>query len=360
MLRGRIWGSPTTPEPEQEEEENGAVFVSSPDLPLVDANADADTRPPRSGMNTNGHVRGMVDKWERESAGSRSSSRSSSHRREEPSSGAGAVPPLPPLPFPNKSSTSAEEPSIEELLAAASPPPMDGSWGARAWEDLDIGVTVRRLDAAAHETVVPRRNGSGSGSSGDSRGNEGGGSQRARRAVVDIFADDVDNSRVDAEVQVNARPTDDVRAEAELEAKERALEDKVRGTHTLLEEFRRRLEVVEARVDALETEWRRAKEERASAAQHNDKSVEAAVPLSLPEVVAPPTPSETTSSSSLATSDADDKDSERGVVSPGVGLDAPPETVSDLPSYVFLVGLGVCTVVLQVVLKRVAGRSLKS
>ena len=357
MLRGRIWGSSTTPEPEQEEEqENDAVFGSPPDLPLADANAEVDTtRPPRWSTNSNGHVRGMVDKWERESAGSRSSSRSSSHRRrDEPS-----LDVVPPLPFPNKGSTSTEEPSIEDLLADADPPPMDGSWGARAWEDLDTGVTVRRLDAAAHETVVPRRNGSGSGSSGGSKGNEGGGSQRARRAVVDIFADDIDNSRVDVEVQVDARTQDDVRAEAELEAKERALEDEVCRTRTLLEEFRRRLEMVEARVGALETEWR-AKEERTSAAQHNDKAVEAALPLSLPEVVAPPTPSETTSSSSLASSDVHDTVSERGVVSPGVGLGGPPEAVSDLPSYVFLVGLGVCTVVLQVVLKRVAGRSLKS
>ena len=41
------------------------------------------------------------------------------------------------------------------------------------------------------------------------------------------------------------------------------------------------------------------------------------------------------------------------------GVDLGPESVSELPSYVLLVGLGVCMVVLQVVLKRVAGRSLR-
>ena len=52
-----------------------------------------------------------------------------------------------------------------------------------------------------------------------------------------------------------------------------------------------------------------------------------------------------------------DSSSKRAVVHGGVDLG--PESVSELPSYVLLVGLGVCMVVLQVVLKRVAGRSLR-
>ena len=44
----------------------------------------------------------------------------------------------------------------------------------------------------------------------------------------------------------------------------------------------------------------------------------------------------------------DDTDSERSVFCRAVGLG--PETVSDLPSYVFVVGLGVCMVVPRVVL----------
>jgi hypothetical protein len=74
---------------------------------------------------------------------------------------------------------------------------MGASWGARAWEELDTGVTVRRavdLDLA-HDTVVPRRDGSGSGSGSSNGisaavGGSGNGSQRARRTVVDIFADE--------------------------------------------------------------------------------------------------------------------------------------------------------------------------
>ncbi|KAF8274617.1 hypothetical protein EI94DRAFT_1695765 [Lactarius quietus] len=441
LLRGRIWGTPTS-EPEQEEENGSSLSYpspssSSPDLPLADANADTDTRPH---MNANGRVRGMVDKWERGSASSRSSSRCSNHRRsesepgfdadlgtypnatisppsllpfpskvmddsEEPSiedllAAESASPPLidgsdastyptastsppPPMPFPSKLVGDSEEPSIEDLLAAesASSLPMDSSWGARAWEELDIGVTVRRVDPA-HDTVVPRRDGNGSGSgssSTGSRGNDSSGSnnssQRARRTVVDIFADPVDvdpSSALTADAGVQATEMEDRRAaeaeaeaEAELEAKERALLDEVRGAHVLLEELKRRLEEVETRVGTMEAEWR-AKEERPQATlkTHSDKAVEASeffhdpTPPPLPEVIpVPPTPTDETPVSSDA-SCASDADSESGVVSRAVGL--VPETVSDLPSYVFLVGLGVCTVVLQVVLKRVAGRSLKS
>ena len=421
MLRGRIWGIPTS-EPEQGEDDapfgsslSYAFPSSSPDLTLADANVDASMR---WSTNGNGHVRGMVDKWERESAGSsRSSSRSSNHRRRSeseelgsdadvdtvPLTANGAISPMPPLTFPNQGSVSVdnttEEPSIEDLLATSSPaPPMDGSWGARAWEELDIGVTVRRVDLA-HDTIVPRRDGSGSGSGSSSgigagsvrsigsRRNNGSsnGSQRARRMVVDIFAEPVDDDPLTTDIGVQAEETVDGRAaemeeaaEAELEAKERALEEEVRGTRTLLEEFRRRLEEVEARVSAMEAEQRAKEEQLAHETQqqqpvvlntHNDKAVEAgpeepctAVPeffddstvQPLPTVIlVPPTPTEETSGSSDA--GCSDADSERSVLRRAVS----PETVSDLPSYVFLVGLGVCTVVLQVVLKRVAGRSLK-
>jgi hypothetical protein len=108
----------------------------------------------------------------------------------------------------------SEEPSIEDLLVAESEsksPPMDGSWGARAWEDLDTGVTVRRaVDSdLAHDTVVPRRDGGGSGSGSSNGisaagGGSGNGSQRARRTVVDIFADEPsDAPTAEAGVQVD-------------------------------------------------------------------------------------------------------------------------------------------------------------
>ncbi|KAH9017291.1 hypothetical protein EDB84DRAFT_1276592 [Lactarius hengduanensis] len=397
MLRGRLWGTPTS-EPDQEEPFDSLSYAfpsSSPDLTLADANADADTGHVRWNTNANGRVRGMVDKWERGSASSRSSSRSSSHRdsesdsRSEPGSDAGVdivqtandtTSPAPPLPFPaSKGSVTVDgapqEPSIEDLLAAASASsiPMDGSWGARAWEDLNVGVTVRRVDPA-HDTVVPRRDGSGSGSSSGicagsvrsvgSRRNGGdgsnNGSQRMRRTVVDIFSEAVDidpfseptvNVEVDTGPPVEIEDEREAEEDAELEAKERALEDEVRGTRGLLEEFRRRLEEVETRVGVMEAEWRaKEQQQRVALNTHNDKAVAAVpeepTPRSLLEVIPV-----TTDSDSSCTSD---DDTDRGVARPTFGVG--PETVSDLPSFVLLVGLGVCTVVLRVVLKRVAGR----
>ena len=203
---------------------------------------------------------------------------------------------------------------------------------ARVWEGIDVGVTVRRVDPA-HDTVVPLRDGSGSGSSG---------SQRARRTVMDIFAEEPFSDAAaltsDAGMQVDACPSPPAENEdVQAAARERVLEDEVRRTRTLLEDFRRRLEDVEARVGVVVAKW--------CSKTHNDKAVEA-----LPEVICVvPAPS---------CDDADsDSSSKRAVVHGGVDLG--PESVSELPSYVLLVGLGVCMVVLQVVLKRVAGRSLR-
>jgi hypothetical protein len=120
---------------------------------------------------------------------------------------------------------------------------MGASWGARAWEELDTGVTVRRavdLDLA-HDTVVPRRDGSGSGSGSSNGisaavGGSGNGSQRARRTVVDIFADEPSGAPM-AEAGIQVDEIEDRQAvEVELENRERELEDEVRGTRTLLEE----------------------------------------------------------------------------------------------------------------------------
>ncbi|KAN0126111.1 hypothetical protein V8E53_015363 [Lactarius tabidus] len=209
---------------------------------------------------------------------------------------------------------------------------MDGSWGARAWEELDVGATVRRAvdPDLAHDTVVPRRDGSGSGSGHGSGSSNGISAANARRTVVDIFADEPSDAPT-AEAGVQVDEIEDAQV-AELEKREQALEDEVRGTRTLLEEFR-----------VSDAVWRTSRLAWASwkPRLRNDKAAEAFFddPTPLPEVILPD-------------ASCDDADSERGdgVVRGGVGLG--PESVSELPSYVFLIGLGVC---MQVVLKRFAG-----
>ncbi|KAI0290259.1 hypothetical protein B0F90DRAFT_1672049 [Multifurca ochricompacta] len=418
ILRGRIWGHPASDLEQELEQEQGdenstpfetALYASSSSsLDLSLAGRDVDPSPERHvvrRMRLNGdgnsRVRGMVDKWERESASSRSSSRNSNHSNghrgsegdsesEEPGSGEvemdgddvnAVADGLAEDHFPDGKGVEAlavEEPSIEDLLATESLAPKDGSWGARAWEELDIGTTIRRIEA--HDTVVPRRDGSGSSGSGSGRMREVAKeeAQPARPTVADIFAEPVDTASApalaDAEVQVDpyaeAEAEAEAKMEAELEAKERELENEVRDARALLEEFRRRLEQVEARVGAMEAEWRTSESEQQILAQHHhhqqqqqqsqlggtpketyhDKGVEA---------LEFNTDIHATEVGETVLAEEEDTKRERHLVPLPREVDLGPTTVSDLPSYVLFVGFGVCAVVLQVVLKRVVGRNMK-
>jgi hypothetical protein len=366
----------------------------------------------------------MVDKWERESAGSQSPTRKSDRSYSQSGSesddgselGEGEVVAEDDVDVPRAlvsvfsdngvSSVSAadDEPSIEDLLASESGPaaPKDGSWGARAWEELDAGTTMRRVEP--YDPVVPRHDDSGSGSADvgsaptiETLRERGGGTNNstrrvrrttredlrlARRPAADIFAVPTDTvstpvlveAGVQAEVYAEAKLMEEAEAttavvEAELEAKELALEGEVRDARALLEEFRLRLEEIEARVSAMAEEERsqvspqqqqpqpQAQGSFAARKDTHDKAVEAP---SKKAVVVP----------ELDPTTAVEISTDEGQVGPDVSgvygdsrvvqhVNLEPTTMSDLPSYVLLVGLGVCAVVLQVVLKRVGGRSLK-
>ena len=451
MLRGRIWGNPASDveQGQDQEREQGDVPFTSPlyassssslDLPLngEDVESGSQHRPTwrlRVRAKTNGRVRGMVDKWERESAGSRNSDHGCHRSSSESDSGSElgecevaavaegdvdahgacsepvslsldkAAAPVPAEDF---------EPSMEDLLAAEPAPsaPRDGSWGARAWEELDSAVTMRR--AEQHDTVVPRRDAS-SGISADmgspaifgTRSKRGGSassssqriratatredSRHSRRMAADIFAEPSDTistpALAEAEVQADMRVEIELEEEgtvaaleAELEAKELALESEARSTRALLEDFKRRLEDVEGRVSAMEAERHRLEEEVAHVSQQSqaqgssasekdtcDDAVETlpkttGVTLehddAAAEVPADDSQAEGHSAAEKGSADLGIPDAEGHVVRHSM-VDIGPTSVSDLPSYVFLVGLGVCAVVLQVVLKRVGGRSLK-
>jgi hypothetical protein len=377
----------------------------------------------------------MVDKWERESAGSRSptceSDRSCSRSGSESDNGSeldegevdaeenvDVTKAMVPVSLNNGASSvpaADDEPSIEDLLAFESVPAAlkDGSWGARAWEDIDAGTTMRRIEP--HDTVVPRHDGGSS--SADvggapifetlsKRGANSGSSRRvrgtnredlglARRTAADIFAVLTDTTStpalaeagVQADVHAETELVEEAKAtaaavEAELEAKELALEGEVQDTRVLLEAFRRRLEEVEARVSAMEAKSHPAEDRQVQVSPQqqqqqsqvqemsseekdtHDKAVEA--PSKKVGVVPERDPTSAVEISAderkvgrdhLGAQDAGVICADGRVVRHVVDLE--PTTVSDLPSYVLLVGLGVCAVVLQVVLKRVGGRSLK-
>jgi hypothetical protein len=209
--------------------------------------------------------------------------------------------------------------------------------------------------------------------------------------AADIFAEPSDTipppALAEAEVQADVRAEIELEEEAtvaaleaELEAKELALESEARSTRALLEEFKRRLEDVEGRVSAMGAEWHRSEEQVAHVSQQPqaqgssasekhtyDDAVEALPKTTsvIPErddaaAKVPADDSQAGGHSAVEKSSADlgIPDAEGHVVRHTM-VDIGPTSVSDLPSYVFLVGLGVCAVVLQVVLKRVGSRSLK-
>jgi hypothetical protein len=461
ILRGRIWGNSISDEQGQdlEREELGdvpftsALYASSSsslDLPLTgeDAESPSELRPTRRSRvskNANGHVRGMVDKWERESAGSQSPTRrlgangrnrygsesdnGSEYGDEEMAAVMGIDAHVSPFPSNGATLVPAEddEPSIEDLLAAGTSPsaPKDGSsWGARAWEGLNAGITMRRIEP--YDTVVPRRDGSGGSSGGDARstaniaerdkrrgGNSSSGRcmgkatnkedpRLARPTVADIFAETPEtistSAHAEAEVQADVPAEMELEeaataaaVEAELKVKELALEDEARTTRALIEEFKRRLEEVEARVSAMEADWHPPEEQQAPISQQqqqqqqseaqetstDDKDTHDDAVDALPKTVGvTPGPAEkpadekrdmeVDAQNAVEENGGADPDSDvvagRRVVAPvrhGM-VDLGPTMMSDLPSYVLLVGLGVCAVVLQVVLKRVGGHSLRS
>jgi len=388
----------------------------------------------------------MVDKWERERAGSQSPTRrlgangrnrygsesdnGSESGEEEMAAAMGVdahgarIAHISPFPSNGATSVPAEndEPSIEDLLAAGTSPsaPKDGSsWGARAWEGLDAGITMRRIEP--NDTVVPRRDGSG-GSSGADAGSTANFAERSKRrggnsssgrcmgkatnkedprlarpTVADIFVETPESiltsAHAEAEVQADVGAEMELEEEAaaaieaELEAKELALEDEARATRALIEEFKRRLEEVEARVSVMEADWhppegqqapisqqqQQQQQSEAQEASADDKDTHDDAVDALPKTVGvTPEPAE---------KPADEREvgarnavEENGGVDPNAVAERPvapvapvrhgmvdlgPTMMSDLPSYVLLVGLGVCAVVLQVVLKRVGGRSFR-
>lgn len=450
ILYGRIWGNPPS-DPEQEQEQarvqdespfGTTLYASSSssldlDLPFTGGDPDPGCSRHTTQRLRNGRVRGMVDKWERESAGSRNSTRRSngSCSRSDSESDNGSelgegevaaeegvdVPEALISVFPDDGMGAVlaadDELSIEDLLASELAPaaPKLGSWGARAWEELDSGTTIRRMEP--QDTVVQRHDMSGSaGADVGSAPNfgtfskHGGGANNsnsrhvrgtnkenprlARRTAADIFAvlpDTVSTPvLVEAEVQADIQAETkeeaeatvaEAEAEAELKASELALEGEMRYTRAMVEEFRRRLVEVESRVSAMEAEEKQwahvspqqqkqpSQEISAAAKDTQDNAVEALIPREA-GAISENDPSIAVEVPADATTDADESKVRRdhdhntsvvcvdGHVARHV-VDLEPTTVSDLPSYVLLVGLGVCAVVFKVVLKRVGYRSLK-
>jgi hypothetical protein len=304
-----------------------------------------------------------------------------------------------------------EEPTIGVLLDSGK-----GSWGACAWEeDIGLGETVKRIVGEPSDRNISSGNvgieipaaeaGVSSTSIGSgkdvlvrarvceremespvpgSRRNLGGGrgkDKKERRNVSSIFIG----------FEENGHEEDDTR---KLTAKElgrelkdsvavRAL-DELKETRALVDTFRRRLEDVEKRVEAMGERKRVVRNERSgkrlAAVQERplDRCLDEEIGvgknrLSLSALFRPftlvsriirsitPTFTRSLPSSGLSASAVGPSNFDQGSDS-NVNRDSAiyralhPTTLSALPSYVFLISIGMCAVVMRVVIRKAVGR----
>ncbi|THH31226.1 hypothetical protein EUX98_g2991 [Antrodiella citrinella] len=250
------------------------------------------------------------------------------------------------------------EPTIEELLAGPGPDAdilKRRSWGARAWEELEAVpglTTVKRIptDEVVNGVDTVVANGSGKSSSGRGRREE------QRRIVTAIFTPPVEapplpvgpeESALDP-VNLASIPQD-VLVEDHLphSSNEQALLDELAETKALVAAFRARLEVVEQKVDALEQKERLTShiepEPTLGSALYTQAS--SLIPSFASSLVLSRRSRNSIRNAPAVDPENDDADRARE-----------PASVSDIPAYVLLVGIGVCAVVLKVMLKRVGDR----
>ena len=393
VLKGKIWGSPAEGDPDDDFLANMSNSSTSSLESLRNA-TDGDDPGPHSikpyRRYRNGRVRGMVESLERSGSFSSDSSFSElaernafiaeydanqhvisqspvegpSHFPElsapsplplppaaESSSGSPSKRPLPQVPIhPSLRELPVEEPTIEELLEAEGEEP-GSSWGARAWEELDHkpGITVKKLilDAPHSDNINP---GTADGLSTiiESRSREGSNSKKPRderRIVTAIFSPAFSTSHVSGLIQA-PEPT------PSKSEREEELEDQVKATTLILEEYKKRLEVVEKKVSHMAEVEVRLTQKIEKANQENKELQEK---VREAERKAAQSQSDHSSRSHPVVDQRASTVTRRKKVLENID----PQSISALSQYVLLVGVGVCAVVFRVVLKKVIGKGLK-
>jgi uncharacterized protein YoxC len=261
--------------------------------------------------------------------------------------------PLPQIPVhPSLRELPVEEPTVEELLEADGGE-LDSSWGARAWEEFDNkpGITVKKLIHAAPrpDNVDADTTISGLSTIIESRsteGNRGKKTRDGRRIVTAIFSPPVPStSQIVDLIQASELAPSKSRREEELE-------DQVKSTTLMLEEYKKRLEDVEKKVSHMAEVEVRLNQKIEKADQENKE---------LQEKVRE-------TGNKVTQSQSDHPSRSKAVVDPRASAttrrrkvvgNMDPQSISALSQYVLLVGIGVCAVVFRVVLKKVIGKGLK-
>ncbi|KAG8940142.1 hypothetical protein FRC04_005626 [Tulasnella sp. 424] len=209
--------------------------------------------------------------------------------------------------------------------------PLMASWGANAWLDDNVkeGATARKIQEPVYHSLS-RRTGKAFRSQESSSGS---GSSK----LMSLFEDPaLDKKTVDVSVDAS-QPEETVEAQ-----KIKVLEEKQVQQQAMLDEFRSRLEEVERRLEEMESkETERSEREREAEA--------AAAKTQLVPV------SEQAGEVALTSQGHPPEGVAKEIVERD-GNDWKDPTIGGLPSYVFLVGLGVAAICMRVVVKRVAGR----
>jgi len=260
--------------------------------------------------------------------------------------------PLPQIPVhPSLRELPIEEPTVEELLETEGDE-LGSSWGARAWEEFDDkpGITVKKLvqDAPHSCDINPGATISNLSTVIESHSREGSTGKKPRdkrRIVTAIFSPhDPPVSRVSGLIRApELTPSKGVREEE--------LEDQVKSTTLMLEEYKKRLEEVEVKVSHMVEVEVRLNQKIEKADQENKELHE-----------------KVREAGRKATQPQSHRSSSHTVVDPRVSAAArrkrvlenmDPQSISALSQYVLLVGIGVCAVMFRVVLKKVIGKGLK-
>ncbi|KAG9048899.1 hypothetical protein FS837_011713 [Tulasnella sp. UAMH 9824] len=237
---------------------------------------------------------------------------------------------------------SGSDDTIENLIADFTASeleqhPMATSWGANAWLDDSVkeGATAKKIHEPVYHSLSRRtgksfRSQESSGGSGSSK-------------LMSLFEDPaLDKKTVDVSIDASQpQETGDSRKIKELQ------EHQVRQ-QALLDEFRDRLEEVERRLEEMEAK-EAEREERERAIEATAAAETSLVPASA-------------QADEIVLTDQEEhiherrsKDKGKDIVKRDSNEWADP-TLGSLPSYVFLVGLGVAAICMRVVVKRVAGK----
>ena len=244
---------------------------------------------------------------------------------------------LSPTRYPNKDSGSDE--TIENLIAnfAAEDSPLAGSWGANAWLDQtqpeNTARKIHDLDQEAPVQVSISKRGNRIVSIGRASGKK----HKPRMSLTELFEDPA-ASKVDAGVGTDAEEENQKQKE-KLAHQEQLLQE----FQARLEEVERKLEEIEARDALLPTTERKEAATETLSQDADLKGLGIATDLEAVPV-----------DGEVQLVDVTNKNSEE------LGEEEEEEewedpSLSGLPSYVFLVGLGMAAVVMRVMIRKVVG-----